>query len=77
VLITDLAMPEMNGTTLANRASELVPGLKVLLITGFATGQEEEAPSWPVLRKPFKTTDLAAALRDLNEASAVLLARRA
>ena len=66
VLITDFAMPEMNGAELAHRAADLVPGLKILVVTGFAMGRDEAELSWPVLRKPFKTTDIEAALIELG-----------
>ena len=36
VLITDVEMPELDGIELARRAMAARPGLKVLLISGFA-----------------------------------------
>jgi signal transduction histidine kinase len=68
VLITDFAMPEMNGAILAERATALVPRLKVLMVTGFAIGADEESFPWPVLKKPFKSIEMETALRDLADA---------
>ena len=36
LLLTDIVMPEMDGIELARRASEMVQGLRVMFITGFA-----------------------------------------
>ena len=36
LLLTDIAMPEMDGIELAQRANELDPELKIMFITGFA-----------------------------------------
>ena len=36
LLLTDIVMPEMDGIELAQKASEMVPDLRVMFITGFA-----------------------------------------
>ena len=43
VLIADYAMPGMTGVDLAHEARALRPGLRVLLITGYATVADREA----------------------------------
>ena len=43
VLVTDVEMPELDGIELARKAIAARPGLKVLLISGFAGGLERAA----------------------------------
>lgn len=56
VLITDAVMPEMNGRELAERARQIRPDLKVLLISGYVDrGFKEDDranPSNAFLEKP-------------------------
>ncbi|WP_176595929.1 MULTISPECIES: hybrid sensor histidine kinase/response regulator [Sphingobium] len=58
LVITDFAMPGMSGTQLADEIEERLPGLPVVIITGFA-----ELPltmtKRPRLDKPFKQAELA------------------
>jgi nitrogen-specific signal transduction histidine kinase/CheY-like chemotaxis protein len=61
-MITDFAMPGMNGVELATRARALRPALPILLASGYAelpTGTDLELPR---LGKPFQQRDLAAEL---------------
>ena len=57
LLLADIVMPGMDGINLAKRASSEIPGLKVMLITGFAAVAVEArsilAPRAKVLSKPF------------------------
>ena len=56
-------MPEMDGIELARRAAEMVPGLRVMFITGFAAVTLKacrEMPNARVLSKPFHLRDLVA-----------------
>ncbi len=62
VLVTDLAMPGLDGGTLIRRARALRPGLPAVLCTG-ASPPEETPGSTPVVTKPFRTADLDRALR--------------
>lgn len=69
ILVTDLAMPRMGGPELAERLRERLPGLPVLLITGYlgraAAGEiESPIPGAAVLRKPFTPAVLAARVRE-------------
>ena len=68
VLIADCAMPGMTGVDLAHEARALRPGLRVLLITGYATVADGEAGGLPRLAKPFRVAHLAAAVADLLRA---------
>jgi len=67
-LIADYAMPGMTGVDLAHEARALRPGLRVLLITGYATVADREAGGLPRLAKPFRQAHLAAAVADLLRA---------
>ncbi|MBO1074199.1 response regulator [Roseomonas marmotae] len=58
LLVTDFAMPGMSGDDLAARARVRRPGLPVLLLTGYADPANRSSP-YPVLRKPFRQTELA------------------
>jgi len=61
LMITDIAMPGMNGRDLADAARQLHPGLAVLLTTGYEQNQPENG-GLPVLVKPYLLEDLASAV---------------
>lgn len=64
LLVADFAMPGMTGGELATRAVAARPGLRVLLMTGYA--EAAALPdAVPVLRKPFALTELAQAVRNV------------
>jgi PAS domain S-box-containing protein len=67
VLITDFAMPGMNGAELITRCRAIQPGLRVAVITGFAElGFVEALPQGTdVLRKPIQRKDLIATVHRL------------
>ncbi|MFN3581440.1 MAG: PAS domain-containing protein [Pseudomonas sp.] len=62
LLITDIGLPGMNGYQLADQAMNSVPGLKVLLITGYAENatpaQGFMRPGMEMLTKPFSVSTL-------------------
>ena len=68
LLFSDVVMPGMNGIELARSARGLVPGIKVILATGYAadvvTAQEQNQNSFPVISKPYKIADIVQHLRD-------------
>ncbi|MDB5369588.1 MAG: hybrid sensor histidine kinase/response regulator [Roseomonas sp.] len=64
LLVTDYAMPGMTGTELARDVRARWPGLPVLLLTGYAD-PTHISPDYPLLRKPFRQTDLARQLAAL------------
>lgn len=72
VLVTDIAMPDIDGVTLAERLRAERPGLPVLFITGHAT--HEVARRLPadaaILRKPFRALDLVSSVARLVPAGA-------
>ena len=55
ILITDINMPGMDGHELAERATRLRPGLKVLQLSG----RERRREGFPMIRKPFTDDELA------------------
>lgn len=63
LLLADIVMPGLDGIELARRSAEIIPGLKVLFITGFAavalnaqrTGASRNAK---ILSKPFHLREL-------------------
>jgi PAS domain S-box-containing protein len=62
LLVTDFAMPQMNGLELAEEVRRSRPNLPVLLATGFAELGEAAALHFPRLAKPFTQAELARAL---------------
>jgi two-component system cell cycle sensor histidine kinase/response regulator CckA len=64
LLITDLAMPGMNGLELAERVHDLHPGMPVLYISGYAdqvlAAVRPADGSFEVLEKPFTPAELTA-----------------
>ena len=65
VLITDHLMPGMSGTVLARILQNSRPGMKVLVVSGYAEA-EDVAPDLPRLTKPFRSVDLAESLAALS-----------
>jgi CheY-like chemotaxis protein len=60
VLFTDVMMPGISGITLAKKALEKRPGLKVVLTSAYM--REAPGEDIPVLKKPFHTADLLHAI---------------
>lgn len=65
VLFSDIVMPGMNGVTLGREARKLLPGINVILASGFhgAALTELGAHDFHFLSKPFRMTDIAKFLR--------------
>ena len=59
LLISDYAMPGMNGGELIDRAREVRPGLRAAIVSGYADLPEGSALDVPRLGKPFSESDLA------------------
>ncbi len=67
LLFSDVVMPEMTGRELAEHARARVPGLKVLLTSGYAP-ETARMGSETILAKPFDLDRLAAAVRTTLDA---------
>jgi two-component system cell cycle sensor histidine kinase/response regulator CckA len=64
VLLTDIVMPFMSGRALAARLRERRPALRVLFMSGFGGRDvDRRETDRPVLRKPFTTPALLAAVK--------------
>jgi PAS domain S-box-containing protein len=59
LVITDYAMPQMNGLQLAGAIKKEWPELPVIIATGFAEMEPETESSLPKLAKPFTEAELA------------------
>jgi signal transduction histidine kinase len=66
MLVADFAMPGMNGAEVARAAKARQPGIKVLMVSGYADSDAVEAAlgSARQLRKPFDGAELGAAVAD-------------
>jgi CheY-like chemotaxis protein len=64
LLVVDFAMPGMNGAEVARAAQERQPGIKVLMVSGYADSAAVEAAlgTARLLRKPFDLAELGAAV---------------
>lgn len=58
LMITDMAMPKMNGAQLAHAVRVLKPDLPIILATGYAERLEGFAAQLPRLSKPFNQMQL-------------------
>lgn len=69
VLVTDVNMPGIDGITLAKQAEEIVPGIRVLMMSGFAEELERAKAAAggrvSVLSKPFTLEQVRGAVRSL------------
>jgi CheY-like chemotaxis protein len=65
LMLTDIVMPGTSGLMLAAQAHILRPSLPVIFMTGFADLYQDELSGSVCLRKPFKATELLAAIQDV------------
>jgi CheY-like chemotaxis protein len=62
LLVTDIVMPGMKGTTVAAEIESHRKDMKILFVSGYA---EKLDPNTPVLEKPFSFPDLGAKVRSI------------
>jgi PAS domain S-box-containing protein len=63
VVFSDIVMAgEMDGVALARRMREEAPDVPILLATGYSQAAERIGDEFPILRKPYKMSDLSQAL---------------
>jgi two-component system, cell cycle sensor histidine kinase and response regulator CckA len=74
LVITDLTMPEMTGITLASEIHTFMPGLPVIMMTGY--GKEIESASdlmkyviRRLLKKPVRLDNLVSAINEVVSAN--------
>jgi CheY-like chemotaxis protein len=68
LVFSDVVMPgEMDGLALARRIRSDYPHIPVLLTTGYAKAASQ-AKGFPILRKPYRLTNLSRAIRAAIEA---------
>lgn len=65
LLLTDFAMPELNGAQMARIARERFPCLPVVFLTGYAELQGLDLPGSVVIQKPVHHEELARSLGEL------------
>jgi DNA-binding NtrC family response regulator len=68
LLLTDIVMPGINGTELAEIAQNIYPGIKVLLMSGYADivpdgTKETTTPKIDLLQKPMSIETLSQKIR--------------
>ena len=72
LVVTDLVMPKMSGTRLAEEIQTRWPAIKLLFVSGFPRGDGRQATSRvasvPVLHKPFTSQQIEKTVRDLLDA---------
>jgi CheY-like chemotaxis protein len=62
LLVTDFAMPGMNGYELILEVERRHPGMPVLMVSGYSNLPDQAAHAVQQLAKPFSESQLAAAL---------------
>ena len=70
IVVTDYAMPGMNGLQLAEKVAIECPGTPVVLCTGYADLPDIPRPHLPRISKPFDQAALVAAIEEATRAAA-------
>jgi CheY-like chemotaxis protein len=75
MMIIDFAMEGLNGAETALAVRQRYPGIPILFISGFADGEalRGAADSAPLIHKPFRPAELAAAVRSILDATSPTL----
>jgi signal transduction histidine kinase len=71
LLLADFAMPGVNGAEIARAFRQRLPGVPILFFSGYADSAALEAAvgKAPLLRKPFRPSELATAIRTVLDQS--------
>jgi signal transduction histidine kinase/ActR/RegA family two-component response regulator len=73
-MLSDIMMPGMSGIDLAEAAVRVIPGLNVVLMTGYSDRMEQgQRVDFPVVTKPFARADVVAAFSRLRGADTMLI----
>jgi CheY-like chemotaxis protein len=69
LLVTDVVMPRMRGTELAQRLSQRYPRLRTVFISGYSEQAVQDVPAGGAryLQKPFDAPQLLSAIRSALE----------
>jgi CheY-like chemotaxis protein len=63
LVFSDIVMPgRMDGVALARAVQQKHPGMPVLLATGYSEAAQDAEPEFPILRKPYRSGELGAAV---------------
>ena len=65
LLLSDIVMPEMSGTELAERLEREFPAIRIVLMSAYADGILKMNERWVFFTKPFVISQLLAALERL------------
>jgi PAS domain S-box-containing protein len=67
LLFSDIVMPGMSGLELANTAMEIIPGIKIILATGYTAEivekQQDYSSKFTVISKPYKISEIVQRLQ--------------
>lgn len=67
VLFSDIVMPGMSGIELGQKARELIPNIKVILVSGYAEPATKTRPDWledfEFIKKPYRMSEIIKMLR--------------
>jgi nitrogen-specific signal transduction histidine kinase/CheY-like chemotaxis protein len=66
VVVSDVVMPEMGGPELTRELTALLPGIRVVYMSGYSElAVTDEIGPWPLLQKPFNARSLAGKIREV------------
>ncbi|MCF7929547.1 MAG: response regulator [Spirochaetales bacterium] len=69
LLLSDIVMPLISGTELAGRIKRIIPGIRIMLMSGYPdevlAERDERFGSYTIVQKPFTSRELAKQVRDV------------
>ncbi len=75
VLVTDIVMPNVDGITLALKAGQLFPNLRIIMISGYAQERMRahnlDALVHRIIAKPFSLEEICDAVQDVLDLPAI------